>query len=171
MPVHLLWTIMQIFVVLLLYGLLRRRLMRTTHAFRIQVGRKAMQWSSDSRVPEQSRKSLEIMAHMMYRPISPWLVVVALVVACWPSRSISKNSVSEEKDVAEQVQKLKFDLIVALITTSPLACTAGAIVMIFGLSLRMSIFSMTALYEVISAVGDPIFINSPMNPIRWGRHA
>ena len=171
MPVHPLLTLIQIFFVLLLYGLLRRRLMRTTHAFRIQVGRKAMQWSSDSRVKERARKSLETMAQMMYRPISPWLVVVALVVACWPSRAIPKNVISEEKEVAEQVQKLKFDLIVALITTSPLACTAGAIVMIFGLSLRISIFSMTALHEVISAVGDPIFINSPMNLIRWGRHA
>ena len=160
-------TVISLVAAVLLYGLLRWRLMKTTHVFRIQVGREAMEWSSDSRVTERARKSLNVMALMMYRPISPWLVVMALVwAAFWPSKSTAKNPLSEEREIARQVLWLKLRLIFALITTSPLACTVGALVMIFGLALRSS---MTVLSELISAAGDPIFMISPLNLIRWGR--
>lgn len=160
-------TIVQVFLVLLAYGFVRWRLMRTTHTFRIRVGREAMQWASDLRVTERTRKSLTIMTQMMYRPISPWLVVIALVwAAFWTSKSAAKNILSEDKVVAKQVLGLKLQLIFALITTSPLACAVGAFVMIIGLVLRSSI---AVLSEVISVAGDPIFMMSPATIIRWGR--
>lgn len=163
----LLIVVTQLVILVFLYGLLRWRIMQTTHPFRIQVGREAKRLSSDDRVTERSRKSLDVMADMMYRPIAPWLVVIALVWAAFqPSRSAAKNILSEDKVIAKEVLGLKLKLIFALITTSPLACLVGAFVMAMGLVFRSSV---VVLSEVISAAGDGIFMMSPATIIRWER--
>lgn len=157
----------QTFLAGLLYGLLRWRVMRSTHAFRIEAAREAKYWMSDPRITERARKSLATMVEMMYRSTAPWLVVIALAWAAFcPSRSVAGNILSEDSGIAEKVLWVKLRLIFALITTSPAACAVGAIFVILDLALRRSL---RVLYEVISAAGDPVFMVSPVNLVRWGR--
>ena len=164
---QILLVVIQTFLAGLLYGLLRWRVMRSTHAFRIEVAREAKYWVSDPRITERARKSLTTMLEMMYRSTAPWLVVIALVWAAFcPSKSVAKSILSEDGEIAEKVLWVKLRLIFALITTSPAACAVGAIFMILDLALRRSL---RALYEVISAAGDPVFMISPANLARRGR--
>ena len=101
---QILWVALQIFVASLLYGLLRWRVMRSTHAFRIEVAREARQWVSDRRMTQRARKSLTTMVDMMYRPTAPWLVVTALAWAAFcPSKSVAGNILSEDSEIAEKV--------------------------------------------------------------------
>ena len=174
-------TIFLVVFVLFLYGMFRWRLMRSTHAVRVDVGLEAMKWASNPLVTEQAQLSLRVMAQMMYRPIAPWLVVAGLVGAAFcTSFKTAANVVSEDKETADQVLRLKLKLIFLLITTSPLACMAGIIVVLLGAIVRISVASVAVLSEVmspkavmqlLSAAGDPVFMISRTNLVRLGRQA
>ena len=174
-------TILLIVFALFLYGMFRWRLMRSTHAVRVDAGLEAMKWASNPLVTDQAQISLTVMARMMYRPIAPWLVVAGLVGAVFcASFRTAENVVSEDKETADQVLRLKLKLILLLITTSPLACVVGTVVVFLGAAMRISVASVAVLSEamslkvlmqVFSAAGDPIFMISRTNLVRWGRQA
>lgn len=174
-------TLLLVMAVLFFYGLFRWRLMRSTHAIRIKVGREAIRWADNPRIAERTRVSLRKMAEMMYRPVSPWLVVAALTRAAFcPARRYDANMISKDQETAEQVLHLKLKLILLLITTSPLACTVGVLAVLLGLALRISVTSVAVLSEtmspkaslqVVSAAGDAMFLAFRTNRVKLGRQA
>lgn len=136
------------------YALLRWRLMRATHEFRVQTGCEADRWARDSRVEPAIRASLAGLADRVYRPLTPWLVLLGLAVATLPPRRTIKRfhlTVSDDPDVAATVVWLKLKLFFALITTSPLACVLAILVLALGLSVRSSL---DAWKEHVSMAGD-----------------
>lgn len=138
------------------YVLLRWRLMRATHEFRVQTGCEADRWARDSRVEPAIRTSLTGLADMVYRPFTPWLVLLGLTVAMLLRRRTIERfhnslTISDDPDVAATVVRLKLKLLLASITASPLACVFAILVLTLGLSVRSS---MDALRERVSMAGD-----------------
>ena len=133
------------------YGLLRWRLMDATHGFRVRAGRDADFWARDPRVPEHEQRALQGMADRMYRPLTPWLVVLAtLVVVLVPSGRLSRWMRPLEPEIRSEIARLKARLVFAAVATSPLACLVAGVVLLAGLLARNSV---TALGERLAAVG------------------
>ena len=139
---------------IVVYRLLRRRLLITTHEYRIRVGNEAVHWSSDSRVTDEVRASLNLMANAMYQPLVPWVIAIALIVAVLPIPSFRRVVISDNAEVARQVLRVKLQLVLALITASPLACIIGLVALVLGFLLRSSA---SVVMETISAAGDASF--------------
>lgn len=133
------------------YGLIRLRLMRATHEFRVQVGCEAGRWAENPKVEPRMRASLNRLADMAYRPLTPWALLIGLIVATFsPSGKFDDLKISDDEEVAKKVVELKLTLFFALIATSPLACLLAAVILAIGLLARGS----------VSAVGDCLFTAS-----------
>lgn len=172
-------TLLLAMTVLFFYGLFRWRLMRSTHAIRIKVGREAIRCADNPLITEQAQASLRKMAELMYRPAAPWLVVAALIrAAFYPAKRFDPTMISKDQETAERVLGLKLKLILLLITTSPLACMVGVVAVLLGLGLRVCVMSMAALSEtmwpkallqVVSNAGDSVFLIFPANQVNKAR--
>ena len=142
----------------IVYGLLRLRMMKATHEFRIRVGCEADHWAGDPRVDPLVRASLTGLADMAYRPVAPWLILPGLIVAVvLPLRKIPEIRLSDSAEVASEVVQLKLKLLFALIATSPLACGLAVIVLMISLLVRSSV---SAVKDSISVSGDRFFPNT-----------
>ena len=140
------------------YGLLRWRLMRVTHEFRVRVGCEADRWAEDLRVNPMIRTSLMGLADMAYRPATPWLILLGLIVAVFlPFHKLPGVRLSDNVEVASEIIRLKPKLVFALISTSPLACVLAVIVLMNGLLVRSSV---SVIGDSISAAGDRFFPNA-----------
>ena len=141
--------------VIFAYGLLRWRLMTATHEFRVRAGCAADRMAEDPRVSPDTQAKLTRLADMAYRSFTPWLVLLALIVAIFlPLRSRRSAEVSDNAEVAGKVALLKLKLVIALITTSPLACALAVLVLALGLLVRGSV---DALASYMAAAGDRFF--------------
>ena len=135
----------------LAYGLLRGCLMLATHGFRVRAGREADFWAGDPRVPDHEQRALQGMADRMYRWSTPWLVVVAAVIAMVkPSGSFTAWTRLLDPAIRNDIVRLKARLVFAAVATSPLACLAAGFVLLAGLLARNSV---AALGERLAAVG------------------
>ena len=137
------------------YGLLRWRLMAATHNFRVRAGREADRWAGDPRVPEHMQRALQGAADRMYRPLTPWLVVVAaLVVVLTPTRKFERlfDSMGRSMDPAVRgdVFRLNARLAFAAVTTSPFASFVAIVVLSIGLLVSNSV---AAVEKRIAGVG------------------
>lgn len=140
------------------YGLLRLRMMKATHEFRIRVGCEADRWAEDPRVDPMVRASLTSLADMAYRPVTPWLVLCGLIVAVLlPLHKLPDVRFSDDVEVVSEVVQIKLKLLFALIATSPLACVLAVTVLMIGLLVRSSV---SAVRDSISAAGDWFFPNT-----------
>ena len=143
------------------YGLLRWRLIAVTQDFRIKIGIQADQWGRDERVHPQVRSALPILADMAFRPATPWLVLVGLINAM--RKPVRKNhaailaEISADAEVAQAIIRLRLGLLLALITTSPLALVLALAVLIVGLLIRTSL---VVIGDSISMLGDRFLVRS-----------
>lgn len=143
------------------YGLLRWRLIAVTQDFRIKVGIQADQWGRDERVHPQVRSALPVLADMAFRPATPWLVLVGLINAM--RKPVRKNhaailaEISADAEVAQAIIRLRLGLLLALITTSPLALVLALAVLIVGLLIRTSL---VVIGDSISMLGDRFLVRS-----------
>ena len=137
------------------YGLLRLRLMRATHEFRVRAGCEADDWAQDPRVSPDVRATLRALADMAYRPAAPWLVLLGLsVVMILPPRKLSDIRISDDAAVATKIVLLKLKLLFALIATSPLVCVLAGVVLMIGLLVHSSV---RAVRDNMSVAGDRFF--------------
>ena len=137
------------------YGLIRWRLMTATHEFRVHTGCAADRMAEDPRLSPDMQARLTRLADMAYKSFTPWLVLLALIVAMFlPLRSRRSVEVSDSAEVAGEVASLKLKLVIALITTSPLACALALPVLALGLLLRGSV---EALAGYMATAGDRYF--------------
>ena len=137
------------------YGLLRLRLMRATHEFRVRAGCEADDWAQDPRVSPDVRTTLRALADMAYRPAAPWLVLLGMLVGTiLPLRKLSDTRISDDAAVATKIVLLKLKLVLALIATSPVVCVLAGVVLMIGLLVHSSV---GAVRDNISAAGDRFF--------------
>ena len=139
----------------LAYGLLRWRLMHVTHEFRVRAGCEADRWAKDSRLDPKIRNSLAFLADAAYRPATPWIVLIGLAAAMLlPLGKSHDVGLPDDVEVAAELVKLKLKLLLALITTSPLASLLAMLVVVIGLLVRSSV---NTIKERISEAGDRFF--------------
>ncbi len=145
---------------LAIYALLCWCLMWGTHEFRVRAGCEAVRWARDSRVTPAVRTALAGLADVAYLPFTPWLLLFGLTVAVLLPRRIGERlfgriEISDDAKVAATVVRLKLRLLLALITTSPLACLFAFVVLVIGFAIGfLARSSMDALGERLSTVGD-----------------
>ena len=145
--------------VVIAYGLLRWRLMAATHEFRVQAGREADRLAADPRVPRDTQAKLTRLADMAYGLFTPWLVLLALIVAMtFPLRESRRAGIADGGEIAADVAEAKRKLVVALITASPLACALAIVVLTMGLLLRGSVETLAR--SVAAAAGNRVFAGS-----------
>lgn len=121
------------------YGLVRWRLMKATHEFRVRAGCDADRWATDPRVPEETRRALQSLADGMYRPMMPWLVVLATLIAVFmPYRRFEALMLSLDPGIRKDIARLNARLFFAAIATSPLAGFFTLFILLVGLLVRES---------------------------------
>ena len=137
------------------YGVFRWRLIAVTQDFRIKVGIRADRWGQDERVDPQVRGTLPILADMAFRPATPWLILVGLINAMlMPVRKGHKAilaEISDDAEVAKEIIRLRLGLLLALITTSPLALVLAVAVLVVWLLIHASL---VMIGDSISMRGD-----------------
>lgn len=136
------------------YGLLRWRIMVVTHAFRVQVGCDADRWADDERIPHELRHALRRWADRMYRPTTPWVVVLrALLAVLMPYERLARNHQAVMRSIPsearEEVPRLGVKLVFAAVTTSPIASLATFLILMIGLVARASVEALGKRIEVI----------------------
>lgn len=143
------------------YGLLRWRLIAVTQDFRIKTGVRADQWGRDERIHPQVRSTLPVLADMAFRPATPWLVLLGLISAMLTPPRKDHNTIlaeiSADAEVAKEIIRLRLGLLLALITTSPLALVLALVVLIVGLLIRTSL---VVIGDSISMLGDRFLVRS-----------
>lgn len=143
------------------YGLFRWRLIAATQDFRNKIGIQADRWGRDERVDPQVRNTLPFLADMAFRPATPWLVLVGLANAMrTPVRKdhdAMLAEISDDAEVAKEIIRLRLGLLLALITTSPLALVLALAVLIVGLLIRASL---VMIEDSISMRGDRFLTGS-----------
>ena len=139
----------------LVYGLLRWRLMHVTHELRVRAGCEADRWAEDSRLDPKIQKSLALLADAAYRPATPWIVLSGLAAGMFlPLGKSHDVGLPDDVEIAAELVKLKLKLLLALVTTSPLASLLAMLVVVAGLLLRSSV---NTIKERISEAGDRFF--------------
>ena len=146
------------------YGLIRRRLMRATHEFRVRAGCEADRWAENPKVEPRMRASLSGLADMAYRPLAPWALLLGLVIATFlPGVKFGNLRISNDEEVAKKVVELKLKLFFALIAASPLACLLAVVVLAIGLLARGSV---SAIKDSVSMAGNGFFLDDGAMPER-----
>lgn len=143
-----------IVAVLVGYGLIRWRLMHATHGFRVNVGCDADRWAADPRVPEDTRQVLRGWADGMYRPATPWLLVLATLIAVSiPYRRFDRKFEAVTLSLAPEIRKdighLNVRLAFAAVTASPLASLAVMLILLVGVLFRASVDTVRKRIETI----------------------
>ena len=143
------------------YGLFRWRLIAATQDFRKKIGIQADRWGRDERVDPQVRNTLPFLADMAFRPATPWLVLGGLIIAMLtPVRKDHEAilaEIADDAEVAKEIIRLRLGLLLALITTSPLALVLALAVLVVGLLIRASL---VMIEDSISMRGDRFLTGS-----------
>lgn len=143
------------------YGLLRWRLMVVTHDFRVRVGCEADHLASDPRINDEVRATLVSLADAVYRPVTPWIVVTVLTIAVFlPVGALRKSELPDDDEIAMQIVRSKLRLILALLTTSPMAFILALNFLTVGLLFHSSLNAVT---NIISSAGRASLWTSTSN--------
>ena len=118
------------FGAVVVYGLLRWRLMVATHEFRVRAGMAACAFARDADAKQAEGQVLAFWAARAYRPTTPWLLVLSLLGAVlWSKSGRSPAQGAEAASASHEVQQMSVRLFWALISTSPLASSLALLVL------------------------------------------
>ena len=123
------------FGTVVVYGLLRWRLMVATHEFRVRTGEEAYAFGQQADPKQPEDQVLVSWAERAYRPTTPWLLVLSLLGAVLRPNSGRRSSM-RNAEAASATQALNVRLFWALISTSPLACILALVVLAVALLWR-----------------------------------
>ena len=112
------------FGAVVVYGLLRWRLMLATHEFRVRTGAEAYALGQQADPKQPEGRVLVFLAERAYRPTTPWLLVFSLLGAV-----LRPNSRQRARNTAVAPPELNVRLFWALISTSPLASILALLVL------------------------------------------
>lgn len=151
----------------IVYGLLRWRIMAVTHEFRVQVGCEADRLAASEGVPANMQQVLKGWADRMYRPATPWLIVLGmLIVVLTPYRRLARNYEAMmgllSSEIREDMARLNGRLVFAAVTTSPLASLATFLILVVGLIVRRSVESLKRQIEALIGAYPPAFARAPL---------
>lgn len=137
------------------YGLLRWCWMSATHDSRARVGREADRWAEDPRVDPKVRESIVLLADAAYRPATPWIILLGVIVGMVssPARSHAVR-LSDDPEVSRKLVVLKLKLFLALITTSLPASMFAVMVVMVAVFAHVSL---NTIRDGISEAGDRFF--------------
>ncbi len=141
------------------YGLFRWRWMSATHDFRARVGREADRWAEDPRVDPKVRESIVLLADAAYRPATPWIILLGVIVGMVssPGRPHAVR-LSDDPEVSRKLVVLKLKLLLALITTSPLASMFAVMFAVVAVVVAVLAHgSFNTIRDGISEAGDRFF--------------
>lgn len=138
----------------ILYGLLRWRLMVATHDFRTRVGCEADRMADDERLDEWTRATLSSLADRAYGPTAPWLIVLGVVIAAILPRT------TDARQLDDEVASLLLKLFVAVLSTSPIAFALASVVFVLCLVLR----SVDMLLAAVPAIASRLFVKPAAVP-------
>ena len=119
---RLVWT----FGAIIVYGLLRWRLMVATHEFRVRTGAEAHAFGQQADPKQPEGRVLVFLAERAYRPTTPWLLVLSLLGAVLRPSSWRR---SHNAEALTAPQDLNVRLFWALISTSPLASILALLIL------------------------------------------
>ena len=126
----LLWAFGTAFGTVVVYGLLRWRLMVATREFRERTGEEAYAFGQQPDPKQPEAQVLAYWAERAYRPTTPWLLVFSLLAAVLRPNSGRRSSTNNaEAASSTQALRLFVRLFWALISTSPLACILALVVL------------------------------------------
>ncbi|MDE0372497.1 MAG: hypothetical protein OXI73_08135 [Rhodospirillales bacterium] len=139
------------------YGLIRWRLLETTHDFRVRAGCDADQWAADRSLPMEIRQSLQGLADGMYRSTMPWLIVLGTLIAVlMPYRLVGRKYDAAIRSLSPEARKdfarLNVRLFFAAVTTSPLAGLVILFVLLVGLLVRTSVEAVRERIETFAGI-------------------
>lgn len=120
-----------VFGAVVLYGLLRWRLMVATHEFRVRAGVEAGAFARDAEAEQAEGREQAFLAERAYRPTTPWLLVLSLLGAVLrpnPGQHSPPQRV-EAGSAPQEVQQQRVRLFWALVSTSPLASLLALVVL------------------------------------------
>ena len=140
------------FGAVVVYGLLRWRLMVATHEFRIRAGAAAFALGQQADQKQPSRRELAFLAERAYRATTPWLLVLSLLRAVLGPNQRRRSS-THNAETASVPPELSVRLFWALISTSPLASILALLVLVAALLWRSYV---EALRDGITAAMDRV---------------
>lgn len=143
------------FGAVVVYGLLRWRLMVVTHEFRVRTGAEAYALGQQADPKRPEGRALMSLAERAYRPTTPWLLVFALIGAVLRPNA-SRRSPARNAEAASAPRELNVRLFLALVSTSPLASVFALLVLAVALLWQNYVEALrdgitTAMYRVPSA--------------------
>ena len=121
---------------LVAYGLFRWRWLVATEDFVISAVQDAERWGQSPGTSAFAKDLVERFSNAAYRPFATWCI--ALFVSCGVVVAVirdlrRKHSASAQDDAADEEARMTFRLLVAVLTTSPIALVLVVVVFCLGL--------------------------------------
>lgn len=143
------------------YGLLRWRIMVATHEFRVRAGCDADRLAAGEDVPEKMQRALRGWADRLYRPTTPWLIVLGMLVVLIPYGQLGREHDAMMRSLPSEIRgeaaRLYARLVFAAVTTSPLASLATMLILAVGLIVWSSVESLKRRIEAIAGAYRPTY--------------
>ena len=124
---------------ILIYGLLRRRILHATHGFRVEAGQDAIRLSRKNGLDEEIGRNLRVLVYAAYRPLTPWILLIGLLASLVPTRLAPPDAHSSGPAIGRDAIQLRTKLFFALISTSPFAFLLAAPILTVALAVRSSL--------------------------------
>ncbi|MXW91811.1 MAG: hypothetical protein F4114_18105 [Rhodospirillaceae bacterium] len=151
----------------IVYGLLRWRIMAVTHEFRVRAGCDTDRLVAGGGIPADMQRALQGWADRMYQPTTPWLIVLGMLIAVlMPYQQLGRKydamMRSLPSEIREEVARLNVRLVFAAVTTSPLASLATFLILVVGLIVRRSVESLKRQIEALVGAYPLAFARAPL---------
>ena len=141
--------------VIVIYGLLRQRIIYATHDFRVNVGKEAILMSKNNGVDRETQNGLKVLVYAAYRPMTPWILLLGLIPGLVSWRRAQKQTHTSDPIIAKDIMWLRARLFFALITTSPLATFFSLCVMLFALIMQKSVVAVEDCISRSESLSEP----------------
>ena len=125
-------------IILIIYRLLRWKILVATHQDRIDVGSDAVRLCFDQRLAENDKNSIFKMTSLMYHSIAPWVLAFTMIICVVLPLRVPKRAAHEDADFEKQVQRVRFHLLLAVLSASPIAFAIGMLALGLGILLHSS---------------------------------
>ncbi|MDE0040355.1 MAG: hypothetical protein OXU77_22745 [Gammaproteobacteria bacterium] len=141
--------------ILAAYGLFRWRWLVAMQDFVISAVEDAERWAQSTTTSAFAKDLVERFSNAAYRPSATWRI--ALLVSCGVVfavvRNLHRNSPPAQDEAAEEEARMTFRLLVAVLTTSPIALVLVFVVFCFGLLLQGSVRAVLGLIPEATVFG------------------
>ena len=125
-------------IILIIYRLLRWKILVATHQDRVDVGSDAIHLCFDQRLTENDKNSIIKMTSLMYHSFAPWVFAFTMIICVLLPLRVPKRAAHEDADFEKHVQRVRFQLLLAVLSASPIAFAIGMFALGLGIFLHSS---------------------------------